>query len=219
MNLSTVDAALDAGPRGSTRPRRRCFVTRRIADADSLVRFVVGPDETVVPDTAATLPGRGIWLSAERDVVNTACTRNVFAKGFRVRVAAEPDLAAHVERLLARRCLDLLGLARRAGAAAAGFEKVRSLVGSGAAGVVVVASDAAADGRQKLSRMARGVPLVATLSAAELAAAVGRGHVVYLAVRKGRLAHRFTVEAARLAGFRRIDEEHRKGGGQPDREP
>ncbi len=219
MSLSAPETAVDEGPRSATRPRRRCFVTRRVVDKDALVRFVVGPDHTVVPDTTGTLPGRGLWLSAERDVVNTACTRNVFAKGFRVRVATEPDLAAHVERLLARRCLDLLGLARRAGAAAAGFEKVRSLVGSGAAGVVVVASDAAADGRQKLSRMARGVPLVATLSAAELAAAVGRGHVVYLAVRKGRLAHRFTVEAGRLAGFRRIDEGRRKVVEKPVREP
>ena len=209
MNASATDAALDPGPSGSTKPRRRCFVTRQVADAETLVRFVVGPDESVVPDAAATLPGRGLWLSAERDVVNTACARNMFATGFRARVAVGPDLAARVEKILARRCLDLLGLARRAGAAVAGFEKVRSLVGSGAAGVVVVASDAAAAGHHRLSRIACGVPLVATLRAAELASAVGREHVVYLAVRKGRLARRFVAEAARLAGFRPIDEGRR----------
>ncbi len=206
MSLSAPETAVDEGPRSATRPRRRCFVTRRVVDKDALVRFVVGPDHTVVPDTTGTLPGRGLWLSAERDVVNTACARNVFAKGFRAKVAVEPDLADHVERLLARRCLDLLGLARRAGAAAAGFEKVRALLGSGAAGVLVTASDAAADGRQRLGRAAAGVPMVTAFCAAELAAAIGREHVVYLAVRKGRMAQRIAAEAARLAGFRRVGE-------------
>ncbi len=206
MSLSAPETAVDEGPRSATRPRRRCFVTRRVVDKDALVRFVVGPDHTVVPDTTGTLPGRGLWLSAERDVVNTACARNAFAKGFRAKVAVEPDLADHVERLLARRCLDLLGLARRAGAAAAGFEKVRALLGSGAAGVLVTASDAAADGRQRLGRAAAGVPMVTAFCAAELAAAIGREHVVYLAVRKGRMAQRIAAEAARLAGFRRVGE-------------
>jgi hypothetical protein len=206
MSLSAPETAVDEGPRSATRPRRRCFVTRRVVDKDALVRFVVGPDHTVVPDTTETLPGRGLWLSAERDVVNTACARNAFAKGFRAKVAVEPDLADHVERLLARRCLDLLGLARRAGAAAAGFEKVRALLGSGAAGVLVTASDAAADGRQRLGRAAAGVPMVTAFCAAELAAAIGREHVVYLAVRKGRMAQRIAAEAARLAGFRRVGE-------------
>ena len=209
MSLSAPETAVDEGPRSATRPRRRCFVTRRVVDKDALVRFVVGPDHTVVPDTTGTLPGRGLWLSAERDVVNTACARNAFAKGFRAKVAVEPDLADHVERLLARRCLDLLGLARRAGAAAAGFEKVRALLGSGAAGVLVTASDAAADGRQRLGRAAAGVPMVTAFCAAELAAAIGREHVVYLAVRKGRMAQRIAAEAARLAGFRRVGEARR----------
>jgi ribosomal protein L7Ae-like RNA K-turn-binding protein len=87
---------------------------------------------------------------------------------------------------------------------AAGFEKVRRAIDSGAVGVVVVASDAATDGRQRLARMASGVPMVDTLGAAELAAAIGREHVVYLAVKKGRLADRFAAEAARLAGFRKM---------------
>lgn len=213
MSMSAQNMAVDEGPRGLAGPRRRCFVTRREADKRALVRFVVGPDHTVVPDTTGTLPGRGLWLSAERDVVNTACARNVFAKGLRARVAVEPDLADRVERLLARRCLDLLGLARRAGAAVAGFEKVRAMLGSGAAGVLVVASDAADGGRQRLGRMADGVPVVTMFRAAELAAAVGREHVVYIAVRKGRMAQRLAAEAARLGGFRRVDEAR----GAPDR--
>lgn len=141
-------------------------------------------------------------MSADRNVVNTACAKSMFAKGFRAQVGVDADLADQIERQLARRCLDLLGLARRAGVAAAGFEKVRSLLVSGKAGVLVVASDGAEDGRRRLGRMAPGVPVVTLHSAAELSAALGREHAVYAAVKKGPLAERFVAEAARLAGFR-----------------
>lgn len=40
-----------------------------------MIRFVVGPDRQIVPDLAAKLPGRGIWLSASKDVLELADAR------------------------------------------------------------------------------------------------------------------------------------------------
>jgi predicted RNA-binding protein YlxR (DUF448 family) len=167
-----------------------------------LIRFVVGPGNVVCPDLGAELPGRGLWLSAERDVLHTACAGNLFAKGFRAAVSVDADLADRVEALMAARCVNLLGLARRAGAVAAGYEKVRAMLEAGDAGVLVVASDAAVEGRRKVVRLGRGASVVSLFSAAELAQALGREHVVYVAVAAGRLAARIIVEASRLAGFR-----------------
>ncbi|MFQ5783405.1 MAG: RNA-binding protein [Alphaproteobacteria bacterium] len=188
----------------TTGPRRRCFVTRREADKSALIRFVVGPGDEVLADVAGTLPGRGLWLSADRDVVHTASAKNLFAKGFRAKVSVGAGLADRIERLLARRCLDLLGLARRAGAGVAGFEKVRALVASGDCGVLVIAADAGADGRRKLGGGRSSAPVVSLFTAAEIGASLGRDHAVYVAVRKGRMADRFAAEATRLAGFRRL---------------
>ena len=206
--MSPVADNLDEDLETPGAPMRRCFVTRRVEHKDELIRFVVGPDNRVYPDIAAALPGRGLWLSAERDVVHTACAGNLFAKGFRAAVSVDADLADRVEALVAARCLDLLGLARRASSVAAGFEKVRAMLAAGRAEVFVVASDAADDGRRKLERLHGEAPVVALFSAAELARALGREHVVYVAVAPGRLAARFIAESGRLAGFRRgLDEE------------
>ncbi len=136
--------------------RRRCFVTRREADRAALIRFVLDPEGRVVPDVAGRLPGRGLWLSATRDVVNTAVGKGLFAKGFRKAAAAAPDLADEVERLLARRCLDCLGLARRAGAVFVGAEKVRAALAAGQVGALAIAADAAPDGRRRMIARAGG---------------------------------------------------------------
>ncbi|MBX9634346.1 MAG: DUF448 domain-containing protein, partial [Magnetospirillum sp.] len=105
-----------------TGPNRRCIATATVRPKGELLRFVVSPDGEVVPDLERRLPGRGIWLSARRDVVNTAVTKRLFAKAARRAVVVPQDLADRVEALLLRRCLDVLGLARRAGHAVCGFE-------------------------------------------------------------------------------------------------
>jgi predicted RNA-binding protein YlxR (DUF448 family) len=194
------DGPADEEERG---PLRRCLVTGAVRPKEEMVRFVVGPDGRLVPDVEERLPGRGLWLSAGRDMVNTAAAKGLFAKAARRAVDVPPDLADRVEALLARRCLDLLGLARRAGEAAGGFEKARAWLAAGTVGVVVTAADGAADGRRKLLAGAPEVPVVALFGAADLAAATGRDHVVHVAVREGRIAERLRREAARLAGFRR----------------
>ena len=201
---ATGHAASAMGSRGGKppAPERRCLVTRRRATKDSLIRFVVGPDNRVLPDIAAKLPGRGIWLSAERDVVNTACARNLFAKGFRAAVTVDAGLARSVEDLVAKRCLELLGLARRAGDVTLGFDRVCQALASGASGAGLIAVEAAAPSRRRLLRAAAETPVLSAFTSVELARALGREHVVYVAVAKGRNAARLVVEAGRLAGFR-----------------
>ena len=185
-------------------PNRRCIVTGEVKPVEMVIRFVVGPDGEIVPDVDGRLPGRGIWLSASRDVVNTASAKNIFSKAARRKVSVPPDLADRVERLLLRRCIELIGLARRAGQAMAGFEKVRGELKAGRGAVILAASDGSADGRDKIRAMVANKALVAVMRSDELGAAFGRNHAVHALLAPGRLAARLLVETSRLAGFRNM---------------
>jgi uncharacterized protein len=187
---------------------RRCIVTGEIRPKKELIRFVAGPEGNVVPDLAGKLPGRGLWLLARRDVIHTAGARNAFARAAKVPLRPAPDLADQVERLLVLRCTELLGLARRAGMAVGGFEKVASRITGGAAGVLLQARDAAEDGRRKLRTMACArvpfVPVVECLDAKDLGRVFGDRPFVHVALDRGTLARRFCDEAARLDGLRAV---------------
>jgi len=198
----SVEPVIEQAPPAGDATRRRCLVTGELRPKSELLRFVAGPGDTVVPDILERLPGRGLWLTARRDIVAAACSKGLFAKAARARITAPADLADQVEALLARRCCDLLGLARRAGQAAGGFEKVRAWIRSGKAGVLLEAADGAEDGRRKLRALARAVPVIAVLRGDELAASFGRDALVHVAVKGGKLADGLMRDAARLAGFR-----------------
>jgi uncharacterized protein len=181
---------------------RRCLVTRDCRPPGQLLRFVLDPEGRVQPDVDARLPGRGMWLSADRNVLNKAVAGNLFARTARAPARVAPDLVEQVESLLARRALATLGLARRAGQVALGFDQVRPWLRCGAAAVLVAARDGAADGRRKLRRLAPELPLVVAFASAELGAALGRESVVHVAVAPGGLAQRLLQDVERLAGFR-----------------
>jgi hypothetical protein len=128
--------------------------------------------------------------------------KRLFARTARRPVTVPPGLADRIEALLAQRCRDGLGLARRAGLAVGGFMKVCEAVRAGDAAVLFEAVDAAEGGRRKLRGLGRGLPMAIALTAAEIGAAFGRDHVVHASVASGALSGRLLIDAGKLAGFR-----------------
>ena len=187
---------------GTAVSQRRCIATGEIHDRSSLLRFVVGPNGELVPDMASRLPGRGLWLTPRRDILENAMARRLFARSARRAIITPVGFADRVETLLVRRCLDAIGLGRRAGLAVAGFEKVREAVRTGKATLLLLALDGAEGGRRKIRALGRGLPVAIVLTAAEMGAIFGRDHVVNIAIGDGRLSDRVITVAQKSAGFR-----------------
>ena len=201
------DPAADEEPAAEVGPERRCLVTGQVGPKERMVRFVLSPERVVVPDVAANLPGRGFWVTADRQIVERGRAKGQFVragqKSGKGKVDVPPDLADLIERLLAVRALQLLGLARRAGDLLLGFDAVDlALGGRKPLAVLIAASDGAADGRRKLAGRRGKAVLVEVFSSQEMGLALRRENVIHAAIRPGGLADRFVVEAARLSGFR-----------------
>lgn len=173
------------------------------------MRFAVAPDGAVLPDVAAKAPGRGVWVRADRASVEAAVKRGAFPRGFKAEARPPADLADATEAFLARRCLELLGLGRRAGALAIGQQQVEEAIRRARPFSLIEASDGAEDGRERVLRLHKalwGAPdlVVGAFTAAELGVALGRDHVVHACWLQERLATRWAAEIGRLAGFRAI---------------
>ncbi|GAB4191295.1 MAG: RNA-binding protein [Thalassobaculales bacterium] len=194
--------AADDSAEADSGPLRRCLVTGAVLPKARLLRFVIGPGDQVVPDVDGRLPGRGLWVAADGAALARAAGKGLFARAARRPVTVPAGLPALVEALLVRRLLHQLGIARRAGQAVAGFEKVKAAIAEGACGLLLQARDGAADGRAKLAALAGTAPVLAVLDARELGEAFGHDVTVHAAVRRGRIAENLRDDAARLAGLR-----------------
>lgn len=194
---------------------RTCALTRTELPVEALVRFVVGPDEVLVPDVEARAEGRGVWITLSRACVNEAVKRKAFARSLKSPVEVADDLAALTELRLKQRLLSALGMARKAGQFTSGAMKVKSALESGGAIALLTATDAAEDGRNKMRGTLRAlnharreaglagpdVPHFELLQSAEMDLALGLENVIHAALMTGAAAQSAVDKAIRLARY------------------
>jgi predicted RNA-binding protein YlxR (DUF448 family) len=178
-----------------------------VKPVDFMIRFVIGPDG-VVPDLKRKLPGRGLWITADKVTLNDAVARNVFARGFKREVRVTPALVEETERLLVRSTLDALAIAGKASLVATGFAKVETAIARDAVVGLIHATDAGADGVAKLAGALRRrddpvkIAVIQAFTTAQLDLALGRSNVVHAALLAGPANDTFLARFARLERFR-----------------
>jgi predicted RNA-binding protein YlxR (DUF448 family) len=194
-------------------PDRKCIATGEVQPKFGLIRFVAGPDGTIVPDVMGKLPGRGVYVASERAALEQAVKKNLFARGLKMQVRVPDDLVDEVHRQLTRRVIDLISLARKSGKAVAGYEKVKDILAKEEAQVLIQATDGSERGKSKLSTPHYGT-YIGFLTADELGMAFGRETVIHAALASGGLTQRVVEEAQRLRGMRDTNDGgrgHREG--------
>ena len=184
-------------------PERKCIVSGESQPKGGLIRFVTGPDGMVVPDVLNRLPGRGFYVAADRAAIDKAAAKGLFSRAARQPVKAPEGLSDLIEAQLLRRVIDFLSMARKAGEAVTGYEKVKEWLVKGQARVLIQASDGSERGKTKLHPPEGEDGFIGCLSSGELGLAFGRERAIHAALAAGGLERRVVEEAARLAGFRK----------------
>ena len=203
------DDALDAGPRASAPGTERfCAATGTVRPIADMIRFVVGPDGAAVPDLKRRLPGRGVWITATRQALETAVARRAFARSFKRDVRATADLVDMTDRLIERAALDALAMVHKAHQIAIGFAKAETALARATVLAVLHAADAAPDGVRKLKSALQHredvakIAVIGAFTSAQLDLALGRSNVIHAALLAGPESETFLARAARLERFR-----------------
>ncbi|MGV2127031.1 RNA-binding protein [Agrobacterium vitis] len=191
---------------------RTCIVTRQPGTPDTLIRFVAGPDGTLVPDLKRELPGRGCWVSVSREAVDKAVAKKLFARALKVDVTVDPEMGSRVDRLLVQQLAGMMNLARKAGQFVTGSAKVDLAIRSGAALGVFHATDAAADGVRKLDQARKAwhlgmetdeeIPSYRLFSEAEMQELMGQNAFIHACALAGQAGEGVVKRATLLETYR-----------------
>lgn len=182
-------------------------MTRQTKAESDLIRFVSSPDGTVTPDLRRRLPGRGVWVTADRDHVATAARKGLLAKMLGASKNTGAQIADQVDGLLLAAATGALAMARKAGSLVGGFTKVEEALRHGKAVAVIHASDAAEDGREKLAGVARkwrrdGLPVYRCFDREQLDLAFGRTNVIHAALLAGQASDNVLERVGDLLRYR-----------------
>lgn len=186
-----MTAASPTSPAEKKSPLRKCVTTGESLDKSRLLRFVVSPDGVLTFDLNHKLPGRGAYVIPDATAMQTALTKNLFAKSFKEKIKTPPDIADQVTSQLRQTALQCLALARRAGDAVAGSDKAQDFARTEKLGAVILASDAGNDGQQNAKKMAGSLPVIDTFNRDELGQIFGRDQAVVIVMRESGIKSRF----------------------------
>jgi len=193
-------------------PERRCIISGEHGGRADLIRLALDADGAVAPDLGARAPGRGAWVTPDRDLIASALSkgklRGALARAFKTSAIQVPDdLVARIDAGLERRAMDALGLANKAGHLIWGGERIGEALTAGRAKLLLHASDAASDGTEKLDRKCRGTPaMTLPVSRERLSLALGRENVVHAAVCDSATAARVMAAVERWLAFSGLGE-------------
>jgi uncharacterized protein len=179
-----------------------CIVTRNEGTPDTLIRFARAPDGMVVPDLAAKLPGRGVWVTCSAKILGEAIKKQAFARGFEEACIVPETLVEQVILLLRKQAVSTVALARKAGAALQGFTKVEEALRKGGVKVLLHTQGAGGDGVSKLDRLALPHMVISnSFLPDEMDLAFGRPNVIHAAITAGGLADKLVVQLQRMTNF------------------
>ncbi len=181
---------------------RRCIATMELLPKTRLLRFVVGPKNRIVPDILGNLPGRGIWVKAGQEPIADACAKNLFARAAKQTVTVPDGLSDLVDRLMAKRLVDMIALARKSGTAISGYEKVIEAVKSESVAILLQAADGSTAQKSKIRPPQGENVYFSCLSGAELGVAFAKENVIHAALAAGGLNAGIVENAKRLNDLR-----------------
>lgn len=185
-------------------PERRCLASGDSGPTVGMVRFVVGPDAIVVPDIAGKLPGRGMWVTSDRAAIEKVVKKGLFSRAAKTKVNVPDDLADQVEKLLRQRLTNNVAMARKAGIAICGLEKVKTALETGKAKLLLQASNGSERAKRELRPPKGEETRIECLNSDELGLAFGRDSVIHAAIMPGGISKRVLLEANRLIGLQKV---------------
>jgi uncharacterized protein len=197
------------------KPERTCVLTRDKGTKEALIRLALDPDGTVAPDVRARAPGRGAWISVDRNELGKAVAsgklKAALARAFKTGDVSVPaDLAERTGQALRQAALDRLGMEARAGNLINGAERIEAAARAGKVHLLIHAADAREDGRKRLDQALRvgarpdgGEPrgLIFPEGRTILSIALGRENVVHVALIEPAAAARMLNALSRWRDF------------------
>jgi predicted RNA-binding protein YlxR (DUF448 family) len=186
---------------------RKCIATGQVLSKNELVRFVLGPNSLIYPDLENKLPGRGIWVKADRSAILKAEKGQLFSRAAKQNAECLENIAEQVENLIANRIVKLIGLSRKSGQCICGYEKVKDWLNKDIVKVLIQSSDGSSRGKSKLRTPDDG-KFIDCLSSKELGKAFGRENITHCALASGGLTQRIVEDAQRLKGLRIVKDQN-----------
>ena len=104
---------------------KKNFLENSNIDEKDFIKFSLSPDNKLVPDLHNNLPGKSIWVPANKKLIKYVQERDDVKAHFGVSLLFSNDLVYLVKKILRKKILNSISLAKKASYLAIGLDKIK----------------------------------------------------------------------------------------------
>ena len=105
---------------------KNVFLNRSSINKDDLIKICLSPDNKLLPDLRDNLPGKSVWLPADKTLIVDILRKEDLKTYFGVSKIFSPDLVSIIEMILRKRILSSISMTKKTGALAIGLDAIKT---------------------------------------------------------------------------------------------
>ena len=105
---------------------KKSFSANAGIDENDFIKFSLSPDNKLVPDLHNKLPGKSIWVTPNKALIEFIQERDDVKAHFGVSHLLSNDLISLIKKILRKKILNSISLAKKSGYLAIGLDTIKT---------------------------------------------------------------------------------------------
>ena len=180
---------------------KKIFLNSSSINKDDFIKISLSPDNRLVPDLRDKLPGKSIWLPANKALITDILRKKDLKSYFGVSEILTPDLVFLIEMILRKKILNSISLAKKAGFLAIGLDTIKTKLIEKNHCLIVVAKGAKSLQRYSVFSSSNVSCFENLLYQKDLEKSTGKNNVKYVGILSKNFKKTIQVDLNKLKGF------------------
>ena len=105
---------------------KKIFLNSSSINKDDFIKICLSPDNKLIPDLRDNLPGKSVWLPANKTLIVDILRKEDLKPYFGVSKIFSPDLVSIIEMILRKKIMSSISMTKKSGVLAIGLDAIKA---------------------------------------------------------------------------------------------
>jgi len=180
---------------------KKIFLNSYSINKDDFIKICLSPDNKLIPDLCEKLPGKSVWLPADKAFIVDILKKEDLKTYFGVSKIFLPDLVSIIELVLRKKIMSSISMTKKSGVLAIGLDAIKTQLIQNRHCLIIVAMGAKSLGNKSFFASENVSIFESLLEQKDLEKSTGKFNVKYVGVFSKNFKKTIQVDLNKLKGF------------------
>ena len=180
---------------------KKIFLNSSSINKDDFIKICLSPDNKLIPDLCDKLPGKSVWLPANKALIVDILRKENLNTYFGVSKIFSPDLVSIIEMILRKKIVSSISMTKKSGVLAIGLDAIKAQLIQNRHCLIIVAMGAKSLANKSFFASEKVSISESLLEQKYLEKSTGKINVKYVGVFSKNFKKTIQVDLNKLKGF------------------